>query len=254
MIRHTLFILIIFSLIVFSCSGKKGKTERIKLIPEKDLVSILNDVYMANGLLVLADVRSRYVSFDSIAPYITVIEKHGYTKAEMDKTMKYYFYEKPQKLIAIYDQVLGVLTKEQTLVEKEYQAETAHIGNLWTGKESYLFPCKSVADSGQFDIVLKNPGTYTLSFTSTFFIDDQSENPQFSAYTCNADSIETGKKNYTESIHYLKDSQSHTNSVIIKITGITILHLKGFLYDFNSNPLVCDRHARFENILLTYRL
>ena len=252
MTRNSFIILIIFSLIIFSCSGKKEKTERIKLIPEKDLVPILIDVHMANGLLTLANVRSRYASFDSIATYITVIEKHGYTKNDMDKTMKYYFYEKPQKLIAMYDQVLGVLSKEQTLVEKEFQAETAHKGNLWTGKESCFFPGIPGADSGQFDVVLKNPGTYTLSYSATFFIDDQSVNPQFSGYTCNADSIETGKKTYIGSFHYLKDSRSHIYTVIIKITGNTILHLKGFLYDFNNNPLVCERHAWFENILLTY--
>jgi hypothetical protein len=253
MTRHTFFILIIFSLIVFSCSGNKEKTERSKLIPEKDLVPILIDVYTANGLLSLADVRSRYVSFDSITTYITVIEKHGYTKQEMDNTMKYYFYEKPQILIAIYDQVLGVLSKEESLVDKEYLAENAHKENLWTGKESYFFPGISGPDSGQFDIQLKNPGTYTLSYTSTFYIDDQSGNPQFSAYTCNADSIETGKKNFIESFHYLKDSQSHANTVIFKITGNTVLHLKGFLYDFNNNPFICERHAAFQNILLTYR-
>ncbi len=252
MTRHTFFILIIFSLIVVSCSGKTKKQEKIKLIPEKDLVPILIDVYTANGLLILSDVRSRYTSFDSITTYITVIEKHGYTKRDMDKTMKYYFDEKPQKLIEIYDKVLGVLSKEETLVEKQYQAENSHKGNLWTGKESYFFSGISGTDSGQFDIQLKNPGIYTLSFTSTFFIDDQSENPQFSAYTCNADSIETGKRNYVESLHYLKDSRPHSNIVIIKTTGTTILHLRGFLYDFN-NASVCERHAWFENILLTYR-
>ena len=252
MTRHTSVILIIFLLIAVSCSGKKGNSERSKIIPEKDLLPILIDVNMANGLLTLADVRSRYVSFDSISTYMAVIEKHGYTIKDMDKTMAYYFLEKPQKLIAIYDQVLGVLSQEETLVEKEFQAQLTHRPNLWTGKESYFFPGLTGADSGKIDIVLDKTGTYTLSYTSTFFTDDQTINPQFTGYTISPDSLETGKKNYIKTLYYLKDNRLHTNTITIKKTGNRILHLKGFLYDFNSNPDNCERHAIFENIFFTF--
>jgi hypothetical protein len=252
MTRHTLVILIIFLLVAVSCSGKKGKTERIKIIPEKDLVPILIDLNMANGLLLLADVRSRYADFDSTSTYVAVIEKYGYTKKDMDKTMEYYFFKKPQKLIAIYDQVLGVLSQQETLIEKEFQAQLTHSANLWTGKESYFFPGITGADSGQINLVLNKPGTYTLSYTSTFFPDDQSINPQFTGYTCSPDSLETGKKNYIKTLYYLKDNRPHTNTITIKITGNRVLQLNGFLYDFNSNPENCERHAIFENISFTF--
>ena len=67
----------------------------------------MTDIHLADGLLILPKIKTMYSSLDSITAYTQIIEKHGYTKEIMDKTMKYYFIKDPKKLNKIYDQVLG---------------------------------------------------------------------------------------------------------------------------------------------------
>src|SRR5665647_1082317 len=107
MSRFTLLILIMISLLAGSCSGDKYNPDNRNLIPEKDLIGILKDVYLTDGLLSIPDIRERFATVDSISAYITIIETHGYTKISMDKTLEYYFIKKPQKLIEIYDKALA---------------------------------------------------------------------------------------------------------------------------------------------------
>src|ERR1035437_8251380 len=108
-IRFALLMLMMISLLTGSCSGRKNKLDDKNLIPEKELVSLLTDIHLADGLLTLPKINSWTSSLDSISTYYQVIEKHGYTKEIMDKTIKYYFINDPQKLNKIYDQVLGIL-------------------------------------------------------------------------------------------------------------------------------------------------
>jgi hypothetical protein len=252
MIRFTILILIMFSLIAGSCSGRKNKLDHRNLIPEKELVSILTDVHIADGLLILPKIYYLFSSLDSIPSYYQIIEKHGYSKETMDKTMKYYFIKKPKELIRIYDQVLGILSEMESLIEKEVILEQGRIANLWPGKENYSFPDPSGTDSTRFDITLNRPGIYTLKFSATLFPDDQSANPRITAYLCHQDSIETGKRDYIETINYLKDGQPHTYTLIVKIPDIRTLHLRVWLYDFDNHPDEMGKHVIIETISFTY--
>jgi hypothetical protein len=252
MSRFTLFILLTISLLAGSCSGYKNKTDGTNLIPEEDLISILTDVYIADGLLTLQNLRERYAKYDSVLTYIHVIQTHGFTKTEMDKTMEYYFIKKPEKLVEIYDKVLADLSQRESLLEKEVLLTTAHRVNLWTGKDFYFFPGTSCADSTVFNTTLSKKGTYTLRFTATVFPDDESLNPGITGFLCNPDSITTGKRVYVKSVGYIKDGQQHTYSLSIKVSENSPLFFGGFLYNFGNNPADCELHAEIENISLSY--
>src|ERR1035437_6545390 len=110
MMLFTLLILIIISLLAGSCTSRQKKLDSRNLIPEKEMVSILTEVYMVNGLLPLPKIHSGLISIDSISTYHQIFLKRGYSKETMDKTMKYYFYRNPKELIKIYDEVLGKLS------------------------------------------------------------------------------------------------------------------------------------------------
>ena len=250
--RPAFYILILLSLLGGSCSCNRNNHDNAKIIPEKDLISILIDVHITDGLLSLQKIRDQYASFDSTSNYISVIEKHGYTKKSMDKTLESYFLNNPTKLIKIYDKVLGILSERESLIEKEILLEEGHRENLWKGKAVYLFPNTSGNDSSSFDITIGKQGTYTLSFSATIFPDDQSVNPRITAYSCRKDSLTTGKKDYFKTINYIKDGQSHSYSFIIRVPENTILQLRGSLFDFDDNPAVCEKHAWFQNIFLTF--
>ncbi|MCX6326078.1 MAG: DUF4296 domain-containing protein [Bacteroidia bacterium] len=252
MIRFTLLILIMFSLIAGSCSGRKNKLDHSKLIPEKELIPILTDIYITDGLLTIQKVQYMFSSPDSLSTYHHIIKKHGYSKETMDKTMKYYFIKNPKKLIKIYDQVLGILSEMESLVEKEALLAKGHIENHWTGKEFYIFPDLSGTDSARFDITLNKTGVYTLAFSATLFPDDQSVSPRITVFSCHPDSIETGKRDYIKTIYYIKDGRPHTYTLIINDPGNTTLHLRGWFYDFDNRPDEREKHLIIEAISFTY--
>jgi hypothetical protein len=252
MIRFTLLILILFSLTAGSCSGRKNKLDQKDLIPEKELVSIITDIHIADGLLSLPNIRYRFSSLDSLKAYDIIFKKYGYSKETMDKTMKYYFIKKPKRLIAIYDQVLGKLSEKESRIEREIILAEAHITNLWTGKEFYCIPDTAGNDSTQFDITLHNTGICTMTFSVTLFPDDQSVNPRITAFSCHPDSVETGKRNYVKTLKYIKDGKPHTYTFIFGVPEKKALHLRGWLYDFDNNPDEIERHAIIENISVTY--
>jgi hypothetical protein len=250
--RFAFLILIMFSLIAVSCTVKKKKSDAENLIPEKDLVSILEDIHLADGLLSLPQISSRFSSLDSIEVYYKVIEKHGYTKEKMDKTMKYYFINDPKKLNEIYDKVLGILSERESRIENETYAERMRNTNLWPGKEFYSIPGYSVNDSSYFDKTLNMPGIYTLTFTLTLFPDDQSINPGASAYSCSPDSLLTGKRKYVKSLNFIKDGRPHTYKLVFMLRESKMHRIKGWLFDFRSKPYKLENHVKIENISLIF--
>ena len=254
MIRFTFLILITLSIILSSCESRRSKIDRKNLIPEKELVSILTDIYLTDGLIGMPRIVMKYSPLDSISTYNHVIEKHGYTKEIMDKSMKYYFIKDPKKLIKIYDKVLGILSEMESRVQKDIQKSKPVPDNLWPGHESYSFPDPSGADSVFFDIPLTKSGSYTLTAKVTLFPDDQSLNPRLTAFTCHPDSIETGKREYIKPIRYLKDGHEHKYSVTFSVPLKTTLHVRGCLYAFDNNPADWEKHLVIRNIDVTYSM
>jgi len=251
MTRFTFLILIIISIMMGSCSGRKNKLDKKNLIPEKDLVSILTDIYITDGLLNVPKIILRASSLDSITIYYQVIESHGFTKEAMDRTMKYYFIENPKRLNKIYDKVLGILSEMESRVDKEVALEQEHNMNQWPGKDFYSFPDRSGNDSTMFNMIIHRPGLYTLTFTATLFPDDQAVNPRLTIYLSSPDSIETGKRKYIKTVDYLKDGRPHTYIVNIPVPDKTFLHLRGWLYDFDNSSYNIEKHIKIENISLT---
>jgi hypothetical protein len=247
-------ILIGFYLITSSCQSRRSKLDRKHLIPEDELVSTLTDIYLTDGLIGMPMIITKYLPIDSISTYNYIIEKHGYSPEIMDKTIKYYFIKKPKKLIKIYDKVLGILSEMESRAQKEIAKSKLHLGDLWTGLDLYSFPDPSGTDSVFFDIALKKPGVFTLNLTVTLFPDDQSFNPRLTAFSCHPDSIETGKRNYTEPIYYFRDGLPHKYSIHFNVPIKTILHARGCLYEFDNHPDDWDKHLVIQNISVIYSL
>lgn len=250
-IRVILITVILFSILATACTGRKKKADSKNLIPEKELIALLTDVHIADGLLSLPEIRRLYYDRDSILNYIDIFEKHGYSKEDMDRTMKYYFVKKPKKLIKIYDEALGRLSEMESLNEKQIPDNRIIVGNIWDGDPVYSFPDLSGTETLLFNHQLEKPGYYTLSFTTTIYPDDQSLNPRFTAYFCHPDSIETGKRDYYPSIDFIKDGRSHTYTLSRKPRSNSFTHLRGWFIDYDNNNPETFKHSRINNITLT---
>ncbi|MBG0857943.1 MAG: DUF4296 domain-containing protein [Bacteroidales bacterium] len=245
---------IISLFLTLSCADRGDKPDRTDLIPDKALISILSDVYVADGLLTLPKIRSKFGQRDSVSNYTDIIEKHGYSKEAMDKTMKYYFLRKPRKLISIYDQVLERLSKLEAHYSEVLDNSQLPFENLWTGNPVYHLPDPAGNDSVSFELKLDKPAVYKLTFTVTVFPSDLSYKPCFTAYLCNPDSTETGTRIYLAPIHYIKDGQPHTYTVTRETKINSVFCMKGRLYDYANYPDSPGKHVRIENISFTYTL
>jgi hypothetical protein len=250
--RLILIILILVTVVAGGCGSRKNKLDHSKLIPEKELTALIADLYITDGLLTLPKIRQLYSNLDSLKSYNAVIEKNGYTKETMDRTMKYYFVKKPKRLIKIYDQVLARLSEMESRYAKDAAMTQSKVANLWKGNELYSFPDPSGTDSTDFDITVNNSGIYTLSFRITLYPDDQSVNPRITAFTCHPDSIETGKRHYLKTLSYIKDGQPHTYSLTVTSKNKSDFCLKGLFFDHDYSRDDCEIHLRIEKISYLY--
>ncbi len=250
--KFALYILFILSLLTVSCSSRNTKLDTKNLIPEKELISLLIDIHLTDGLLSIPYINTSYSALDSITPYLQVIEKHGYTKRIMDNTMKYYYLKNPKKLNQIYDIVLGKLSEMESLVEKESYIEQARLSNLWHGKDFYAQPSLNDIDSTEINFTATNQGFYNLSFTTTVYPDDQTVKSRFTVYSVSPDSLETGKKSYLNTIRYIKDGAPHMYHLTLKVPSNSSLHFGGSLFDSDNHMEGIEDHYMIENISITY--
>ncbi len=238
-----------------SCSGRKSRAEHRNIIPEKDLIEILSEIHIADGLLSIPRISNLYASTDSMAAYINVIERHGYTKETMDRTMRFYFIQKPKELIRIYDKVLGGLSAmESRLLQFNPSLEDA-ANNYWQGKQFYYFSGGLPADSDRFDLPALYSRFYTLNFTITVYPDDETRGPHLNMFfEANDPAVKAIKRTYFPGIIYPKDGQPHNFSIPVRLKEMPPVRIKGWFVDMeNQNPAV-KNHYFVENISLNPRL
>jgi hypothetical protein len=252
MIRSGLIMMFVSVIILSSCGSRRSRVEHRDLIPEKDLVAILRDIYITDGLLAMPRISIKYSPLDSASTYNHVIEEHGYTKEAMDRTMKYYFVRNPRKLIRIYDKVLADLSEMESRVQKQVARTKPKLSGLWKGNDYYTFPDPSGSDSTDFSVILDKAGFYILSATVTLHPDDQSYRPALIAFACHADSLATGKRTYNRPFYYISDGQPHKYRYSFKVPPKSRLYLKGSLFVPENNPEPWEKHVHIQNITLNH--
>lgn len=246
-------ILLIFSFILaaVSCTSRKNNIDRSGLIPREKFTEIIADIYLTDGLMIQPEIHYWYTSPDSIGAYRDVIESYGYTKEQFDRTTRFYLVRKPKEMVKIYDDALARLTEMESKTEKEVTEMQAKTTDFWNGRDPLFSPGENGSDSTNFDITLPYWNYYTLSFTLTAYPDDQSAHPRLTAFMCDPDSAESGKKYFVPSLNYAKDGFPHRYSFKINDPVRTHRRLKGTLFDNSSNP-VAVKHFYIEDINLTY--
>jgi hypothetical protein len=249
--RYVLPVLVAFSVIAGSCTSRKNKAEHKDIIPEKVLISILTDAYLADGLLTLPDINYKFSQGDTLSSYINIIENYGYTKPQMDRTMRYYFIKKPKKLIKIYDKVLGGLSETESKVDKEYSKFVGEGQNLWPGKSFYSYPDPTGEDSTWFNFPVSYAQSYRLKFTITIYPDDQSVNPHLDLFFSHSDIAGIEKRSNISTLPYIKDGQPHTYNILLRQKLSPPIRLKGWFINQEETAPYSEKHFRVDNIILS---
>ena len=240
-------IMIIPLTLLISCKSNQSK---IRIIPTKDLVDVLTELYVADGLLAFPPIHLKFSSRDSIANYVDIIQKHGYTKERMDYTIRYYFEKKPKKLENIYDQVLTRLNEKQALLEKEVPPAPIISNNLWKGPGSIAVTGTGVKNPAWFSIPIKDTGNYTLSFSTAIYTDDQSVNPKVTVFFWHTDSSKTEFRINWPGVTLPKDGQVHSYFLSKRNSDPAITHISGWLLDNDPKEGRWGKHAKIESIVL----
>jgi hypothetical protein len=241
--------LIIIPLILISSCKSPGN--KMRLIPSGDLVDLLTELYIADGLLSYPPVRNQFSTKDSTSNYLEIIQRHGFTKERMDYTIRYYFEKKPDKFENIYDQVLTRLNERQSLLEKENPPVTIVSPNLWNGPANIAVPESGINDKAWFSIPIRDTGNYVLNFEAIVFTDDQSINPKVTVFFWHTDSSKAEFRINWMTETLPKDDQQHSYSLSKRKSDTTFTHIGGWLLDCDPKEGRWIKHARVDNIILS---
>jgi hypothetical protein len=244
--RNLIRILILLTVIICSCSQKDSEFKKYPIIQQKEMVSVLTDLYLADGLLAFPPVRNLFTAKDSVSNYIDIINKHGFTKEQMDMSLKYYFIENPKKLQTIYDEVLAKLSEMQSSLIVESPVQTGK--NLWNQKDKWSVPEDGAHNLLFFSIPVKDTGLYEITFTAIIYKDDQSLRPRATTYFWHSSDKADGVRDPWNDVELIRDGTRHNYSITKKLTDPAYTHISGWLFQCDDQKGSWIKHGTFSAI------
>lgn len=124
-VRNLLYIFI--AVAVFAC-GQKEQEETAapsEVLSEDAMVDVLIDLQIQEAALTMNIVQDKRAVQDSSQMY-NVYKAHDITKSQFDESFRYYA-SKPEKLNAIYEQVVSRLNQMQTEAMKKVPKDTVRL-------------------------------------------------------------------------------------------------------------------------------
>jgi len=107
---------LIIIVLFLSCNNNNGD-KPLKAIPEKQFVSVLVDIHIADAGLNVVNLKKNYANFNADDYYDHVLKKHNVTKEQFNETIKYYSFNL-NDFDRIYDQVISELSKADANLRK----------------------------------------------------------------------------------------------------------------------------------------
>lgn len=244
-------ILTLLFLFLYSCTQHEQKFQKSELIPAKDLVAVLTDLHLADGLLSLSEVRNDYNDMDSLGQYVSILESWGYSIKQLDNTIEYYSGD-PETLNEIYEEVIAQLTELEVEIQSSNQGEKIAISNLWEGKTSWKLPEDGKQNKLEFEVPVKNPGIYKIIADIKIYRDDESFEPAITAYFWFDNQTESGYRLYYPITRIVKSGKKRTYRITQKVLNPEITHLKGYLLDHSQKTGDWEKHITVTNFRIEY--
>lgn len=109
------YIIITFTVLFVSCSFNKRPED---VISQEDMVNIIVDIHLLDGLMSVRDVQKELVSADTSNYYDLIFEKYGYDRAQFDTSL-FYYSKNINTYDDIYNEVVNKLLSIQSDIEEE---------------------------------------------------------------------------------------------------------------------------------------
>jgi len=107
---------LIFLIFSTSCIYKEKKPDYV--IPREDMIEIIIDLHLADGMLSEKEIRKELLRKDTINYYHAILDNYGYERTDFD-TSVYYYSKHIDKYDQIYKEVLNRLNEMETELKKE---------------------------------------------------------------------------------------------------------------------------------------
>ncbi|MGM0551725.1 MAG: DUF4296 domain-containing protein [Bacteroidota bacterium] len=88
------------------------------VIPPKEMVPLLVEIHLADGLLGVTQYRAKIAQLDTTNLYDAILQRYGYSRKDLD-TSFYYYSTDIDRFDAIYNEVLEQLNEQETLLRKK---------------------------------------------------------------------------------------------------------------------------------------
>ena len=249
----TNFLFLIFIPVFYiSCIHHEGSIKRRDIIPEKDLIPILEDIHLADAIISNPSLVSRYPGLDILSNYRDILIHHGYTLEDLDITLLYYT-GNPEQLEEIYEKEFDNLSQlESEVYSRKYfkdEDETKSL-DLWTDKSEWHLPVDGKQIKIPFSIPIDTLGTYILRAQIKVYQDDESSSPEITAYYWYDDGSELGLRYLFPVTKLSKNSQWTSQALIIEAQDSLITHIKGFLVNHTDKQSSWEKHLDIRGVSL----
>ena len=246
-----IFLLLSVFVLLGACSSHE-KIRKKNVIPQNDLVSILEDLHMANSMFSLSYLREKYPGTDSISNYRDIFARYGYTLKDFNNTVTYYT-DHLEEYVKIYDQVVKDLNEREGKIEEmppEGTGKHFRKENLWNMNTEWHLPREGQRYKIPFSIPVAGPGVYTLSMRIRIGKNDGSVRPAITVYFWYDDGTDEGRKISRERKKLDKDGKIKQYMLAKKLTDPKVTHIKGFLLDDRNKDTLYIKHADVTDIKL----
>ncbi len=220
--RKWLFISVFLTLI-FACNHR----DRDNIIPRRDLVPLLIDMHIADAMALNTSVSGQFGGLDSSLLYQSVLDKYGYTKDDLTRTLRYYS-SKPEKLIGIYNDVFSTLSKESEEAKKLYSSTTiAQTYHIWKPKKPrYNVHGDTARYPPVFDVKIDTTGIFVLSVHAKIAPKDESANPRILAYFYNPFNDNQERRIYFEEVPMIKSNYIREYTLLKECSDTSLSRLR----------------------------
>ena len=101
------------TILVFVLLSCTHENRNFKLIPEDELIPILVDYHILDGMLSIRNIRDSIIVQDTTNIYDRLLNNYGYTRIDFDSSIYHYSY-KIGEFDNIYEEVLNRLNQMET--------------------------------------------------------------------------------------------------------------------------------------------